>query len=182
MDRNRWETAIRCLEAALRPGASNDEVVAAVDLFRRAAGDTPLSRVCVEFACGGMPLADLAQLKEALDRLNRENLDLRSKLAAEQSAQAGTARRLDAAYRRIYELTEEALAAQRLAEAARREFEDFRATYAKAESGNAALRAALDAARPFGAFLAEAREAADEAAAVVGEGTGSGRLMKGAAR
>jgi len=196
MERNRWETAIRCLEVAVHPATSDDEVIAAVNGFRRTADGIALSQVCVEFSCGGIPLADLAQLKETLDRLNRENLELRRKLAVEEAAQAGTAHRLDAAYRRIYELTEEAASAQRLAAAAEQEFENFRAAYARVVDGvqhdNFDLRWALDEAkrsvaeqpsaearRPFSAFLAEARLGEDQAASFVGGGNGSGRSPTG---
>lgn len=188
MERNRWETAIRCLEVAVHPNTSDDELIAAVNGFRRTAEGLPLSQVCIEFACGGVALADLAQIKETLERLNRENLELRRKLAVEEAAQASAARRLDDAYHRIHQLTQEAMAAQRLAEAAEQEFEAFRAAYAQALDGmkqsNVDLRSALDdtkrraaaeARRPFAAFLAEARLATSEAAAV-NSGVGSGRL------
>lgn len=182
MERNRWETAIRCLEVAVHPNTSNDELVAAVNGFRRTVEGLPLSQVCVEFACGGVPLDDLARMKDMLQHLNRDNLEMRRKLAVEEAAQTSTARRLDDAYRRIQQLTEEALAAQRLAEAAQREFEAIRDAYAEALDGmkqsNAGLRSALDETkrrdrRPFNAFLAEARLAAGQAAAV---DSGSGRL------
>jgi septal ring factor EnvC (AmiA/AmiB activator) len=184
MERNRWETAIRCLEVAVHPNTSDDEMIAAVNGFRRTVEGLPLSQVCIEFACGGVPLADLAQMKDTLERMNRDNLELRRKLAVEEAAQASTARRLDDAYHRIYQLTEEAMAARRLAEAAEQEFEEFRAAYAEAldsmKQSNAGLRSALDEAkrsarRPFSALLAEARLAAGEAAAF-NSGVGSGRL------
>jgi len=188
MERNRWETAIRCLEVAVHPGTGDDEVIAAVNGFRRTAEGVPLSQVCLEYACGGLPLAELARFKETIDRLNRENLELRRKLAVEEAAQSATARRLDEACRRIFELTEEAAASQRVAEAIEREFEEFRAAYAKAiDEGRLAAAAHLlmlkatagqeasGTRRPFSAFLAEARLAADRAAAAVGGGNGTGR-------
>ncbi|HWD60313.1 MAG TPA: hypothetical protein VG308_18665 [Stellaceae bacterium] len=194
MERNKWETAIRCLEIAVHPSTGNDEVIAAVNGFRRTAEAAPLSRICQEYAGSAAPLADLAKYQDGIDRLNRENAELHKKLAAEQAAHSVAARRLDAAYRRVYELTEEALAARRLAEAAQREFEEFRAAYAQLVEGvrddNSGLRWALDearrdmaahpartAARPFSDFLAEARQAADDAAAVLGDGTGSGAKL-----
>jgi hypothetical protein len=192
MERNRWETAIRCLEVAVHPNTSNDEVVAAVNGFRRTVEGLPLSQVCIEFACGGVPLADLAAMKENLERLNRENRELRRKLAVEEATQAAAAQRLDETCRRIYELTEEAAAAQRFADTVRREFEDFRAAYAEVLRGmqheNFDLRWLLDDAKrglaekptavvqPFSAFLAEARLGADKAAAFAGTGNGSGRV------
>ena len=193
MERNRWETAIRCLEVAVHPNTRDDEVVAAVNGFRRTAEGLPLSQVCIEFACGGVPLADLADMKDTLERLQRENRELRRKLVVEEAAQAAAGQRLDAAYQRICELTEEAAAAQRVAEAAEREFEDFRAAYAEVlrgvrhddfdrrwglDEGSAGIADKPPAMprRPFSAFLAEARLAANKAAAFAGAGNGSGRV------
>ena len=189
MERNRWETAIRCLEVAVHPNTRDDEVLAAVNGFRRTAEGEPLSRICIEFACGGVPLAELAAMKDNLDRLRRENLELRRKLSVDEAAQQETARRLDAAHRRICELTEETAAAHHAAESIERDFEDFRAAYARAIDGivhrDADVRAALDKAnqpvappvtRPFSAFLTEARLAADKAASFAGIGNGSGRV------
>src|SRR5215469_13834622 len=135
MERSRWETAIRCLEVAVHPNTRDDEVVAAVNGFRRTAEGVPLGQVCIEFACGGVPLAELAAMKENLDRLRRENLELRRKLIVDEAAQGEAAGRLDVAHRRIYELTEEAAAARRLAETIARDFEDFRGAYARAIDG-----------------------------------------------
>lgn len=188
MERNKWETAIRCLEVAVHPNTGDDELIAAVNGFRRTAEGLPLSQVCIEFACGGVPLAELSQLKETLERLNRDNRELRRRLAVEEAAQAATARRLDDAHQRIYQLTQEAMAAQRLAETAEQQFEEYRAAYSEALDGmkrsNSDLRWALDEAqrgvpadarRPFRAFLAEARLASG-AAAAFNSGVGSGRL------
>jgi hypothetical protein len=193
MERNKWETAIRCLEVAVHPNTHDDEVVAAVNGFRRTVDGLPLSQICIEFACGGVPLADLANMKDTLERLQRENRELARRLTVEGAAQAEAAQRLDAAYRRIYELTEEAASAQRLAAAAEREFEDFRAAYAEVLRGvqhdNFDRRWGLGEAspgvadtppamprRPFSAFLAEARLGADKAAAFASAGNGSGRV------
>ncbi|HWB51796.1 MAG TPA: hypothetical protein VG651_21995 [Stellaceae bacterium] len=191
MERNRWETAIRCLEAAVHPDTRDDAVIAAVNGFRRIAEAVPLSQICLEFACGGVPLAELAAMKESLDHLRHENRALQRKLAVDAAAQSEAAERLDTAHRRIYELTEEAAAAQRLAAAVEREFEDFRAAYARAIDGilreNVAVHQALGdaaqparpAARPFSPALAEARLGAAKAAAFVGGGNGSGRVLPG---
>ena len=79
MERNKWEIAIRCLEVALHPNTSDDEVVAAVNGFRRTARGKPLSQICSEFASrdvvGRSALAE--EWQEKFDRLSRENLDLR---------------------------------------------------------------------------------------------------------
>jgi hypothetical protein len=173
---------------AVHPNTRDDEVIAAVNGFRRTVEGVPLSQICIEFACGGVPLAELAAMKDNLDRLRRENLELHRKLAVDEAAQQETARRLDAAHRRICELTEETAAALRAAEVIEREFEDFRAAYARAIDGivhrNADVRTALDKAnqpvapitRPFSAFLTEARLAADKAASFAGISNGSGRI------
>jgi hypothetical protein len=171
MDGNRWEPAIRCLEIAVHPATRDDAMVAAVNTFRRAAEGLPLSQICIEFACGGVPLTELARFKDTIERLNRENRELRRKLAVEEVAQSSTARRLDDAHRRIFELTEEAMAAQRLAEVAEQDFEEFRAAYAEALEIPSSARGR----GPFNAFLTEAKLAAGEAAAF-NSGSGSGRL------
>ena len=162
----------------MHPNTRDDEVVAVVNGFRRTAEGTPLSQVCIEFSCGGIALADLAKVKESLERLNHENRDLRRKLAVEEAAQTAAAQRLDAACRRIYELTQEAEAAARLADAVREEFAEFRAAYARVldsgpekldlervldDAATAAAEPPPDSVRPFSAFLAEARLRAAQA-------------------
>jgi DNA repair exonuclease SbcCD ATPase subunit len=120
---------------------------------------------------------------QKLDRLLRENLELRRKLAAEEDTHAGTADRLDGAYQRIQELTEELAEALRQVELAEQEFINFRDAYARALGGanHDTLRSALGEAHqaletaPFRAFLAEARLAANRAPPYPA-GTGSGRL------
>src|SRR5271170_1012670 len=110
MERNNWETAIRCLEIALHPNTSDDEVVAAVNGFRRMAGGKPLSQICSEFAgksddrCG--PTAE--EWREQLDRLSRENFMLRQEaeqhVRDENEELAAACRRAGAAERRLAEL------------------------------------------------------------------------------
>jgi hypothetical protein len=192
MERNKWETAIRCLEIAVHPNTSNDEVVAAINGFRRTASGAPLSQMCIEFACGGLALADLAQIKEMLERLQRENLELRRKLVVEEAAQINTAQRLDTAFGRIHELTLELAAAHLRADTAEQEFAAFRAAYARIVDGmkadKAGLQAALDEARQravdravlpaspsFAGYLTEARLRAAPGSPFP---NGSGRLPK----
>jgi hypothetical protein len=147
-----------------------------------------LSQIGAEFAAGGTPRApspDLAPLVQKLDQLIRENLGLQRRLALEEEAHASTSDRLDGAYRRIQELTEELAEALHQVEVAEREFTNFRAAYGRAlESADhdaLALRSALGEAQqaldtaPFRTFLAEARLAADRAPTYPA-GTGSGRL------
>jgi septal ring factor EnvC (AmiA/AmiB activator) len=178
MERNRWDTAIRCLEVALHPNTSDDEVIAGVNGFRRTADGTPLSQVCIEFAgrdydgCG--PIADSARWHEKLDRLNQENLDLRRTLEVEEGRRISTVRRLQEAERRVRDLSNELLAAQRRASEIERQFADFRSAYgqildgANREEFEQASRTAADrqiqrAAPPFRKFLAAARQRADQA-------------------
>ena len=183
MERNRWETAIRCLEVAAHPGTREADVVAAIDGFRRTVEGTPVSQVCIEFACGGVSLSALAETKATIERLDRENRELRGRLTVEVAAQAEAAGRLDNAYRRIYELTEETAAARRLVDTAEQEFADFREAYAQLlksapppRCDGAGTRKPAMPWRPFSPVLAEARLGADRAASFAGGGNGSGRI------
>jgi hypothetical protein len=97
MERNKWETAVHCLEIALHPNTKDDEIIAAVNGFRRTADGTPLSEVCIEFVGRGhrshVPVADPVGWGEAIDRLTRENLALRRKLEVAETSQTATDRR-----------------------------------------------------------------------------------------
>jgi hypothetical protein len=143
MDRKKWETAIRCLEVALHPKTSDDEVIAGVNGFRRTADGTPLSQVCRELAGqeGRDPAAALAEPVASAARLSRENLDLRRKLELEQAEQAETLRRLHEAEQHVRELSAEIRAAEL-------GFADFRAVSAQLVDGlkdeNFDLRGALE--------------------------------------
>src|SRR5580704_6075898 len=133
MDRNKWETAIRCLEIALHPNTSDDEVIAGVNGFRRTADGTPLSAVCREFARKG---ADESPV--------RENLELRRRLEREHEGQLDALRRLREAERVIRAMAEEIGAEQQ-------NFADFRRASAQIVEGlkdeNFDLRGALEQAR-----------------------------------
>jgi hypothetical protein len=150
-----------------------------------AAEGKSLSQIGADFAAGGAPRTDLTQLAQNLDQLIRQNLDLQRRLALEEEEHAGTSDRLDDAYRRIQELTEELAEALRQVELAEQEFTNFRTAYARALDGAGhdalalgAAQQAFDAA-PLRAFLAESRRAADRAPSAP-TGTGSGRLLTGA--
>jgi len=144
-----------------------------------------LSQIGADFAAGGVLSPDLTQLAQKLDQLIRENLDLRRKLAAEEEAHSGTADRLDGAYQRIQELTEELAEALRQVELADQEFTNLRDAYARAlngaKHGALNLRSVVGEAHqaletaPFRVFLAEARLAANRTPPYPA-GTGSGRL------
>lgn len=185
MERNRATTAIRCLEIALHPNTSDHEIIAAVNGFRRTAGGMPLREICLQFAGTGYdglgPVADHAKLSAKLDRLNRENFDLRRKLEAEENNQVATADRLHEATQLIRELSEELLAAQRQASAAMQRFAELRSAHAeileRVQRENSDLRRALEQARhaatgleprrtpPFRKFLSAALQGADPAEA-----------------
>jgi hypothetical protein len=95
MERNRWETAIRCLEVALHPHTGDDEVIAGVNGFRRTAGGTPLRQICAAFVAAEGPAvsAEAARWRAKLERLHRENLALRGKLKAEEERRVATENR-----------------------------------------------------------------------------------------
>lgn len=152
MERNKWETAIRCLEVALHPNTADDEVIAGVNGFRRTADGTPLSAVCAEFAASALRPGE---------RAARENRTLRRKLEEEHAAQLAALARLREAERLVRELSDEISAEQR-------SFDDFRAASAqivdRLRHENADLRGALERASratsrpatPFGQMLAAA--------------------------
>lgn len=134
MERRRWETAICCLEIALHPNTSDDEAIAGVNGFRRIAAGTPLSQVCLEFAGGGL-VTYPAEWREQLDRLNRENLDLRRKLETAAEGQIATLERLDKTRQYIRELRDELEVAQRQAAAAEERLADLSSAYARVTNG-----------------------------------------------
>ncbi|HEY1795647.1 MAG TPA: hypothetical protein VGG57_05970 [Stellaceae bacterium] len=146
MERNRWTTAIRCLEIALHPNTSDDEVLAAVNGFRRTAGTTPLSDICAGVAPGNVQVTDLAEWTERFARLSRENLELRRRL--------DTTRQIDETQRRLSRANEELAATQRRARLAEQRLDDARDAYAQVTEGLkheiAGLRAALEHARNAG--------------------------------
>jgi hypothetical protein len=131
MERNRWETAIRCLEVALHPHTSDDEVIAGVNGFRRTADGMPLRQVCAAFAGaerdGRVVSAEAARWRAKLDRLYRENLALRARLKAEEERRV-------AAESRLPEIEQELRLAQSRADAAEQAFAQFRAAYGERRS------------------------------------------------
>jgi hypothetical protein len=147
MERNRWATAVRCLEIALHPNTSDDEALAAVNGFRRTAGSTPLSEVCAAFAHDNTNVADLAEWTARFARLSRENLELRQRIDG--------ARQPDETGRRLHRMSEELIAAQRRAALAEQRLDDARDAYAQVTEGLkheiAGLRGALEQARTAGA-------------------------------
>lgn len=145
MERNRWETALRCLEIAVHPNTSDEEVVAAVRGFRRTAGKTPLIELCREFASAP------DHLLSRLEQLNRTNLVLRHKMEEIEAERAAAVRDLQAAEQRAQETGSELLAAEHRAGVAEQRLAEFQGAYGRISGGlrgeNDDLRRALDEAR-----------------------------------
>ncbi len=145
MERKRWETALRCLEIAVHPNTSDEEIVAAVRGFQRTAGETPLTELCREFA--GAP----GHLLSRLDQLNRANLALRRKIDDVEAERVAAVRDLQAAEQRTREVDSELLAAEHRADIAEQRLAEFQGAYGRISGGlrgeNDDLRRALDEAR-----------------------------------
>lgn len=134
MERNRWESAIRCLELALHPNTADAEVIAGVNGFRRAAAGKPLGDICREVA--GAATAE--------DSLAHENLDLRRRLEHQRASQEEALARLREAERAIRGLSDDIRAEQQ-------NFAAFRSASAqivdRLKNENFDLRGALEEAR-----------------------------------
>jgi hypothetical protein len=188
MERNRWETAVRCLEVALHPNTRDDEVVAAVNGFRRIANGTPLSEVCAEFVSKDYgvlgPVGYPVGSRKIVDWQYRENLDLKRRLEVAEAGQIVTVRRLHETEQRLQDLGEALVGAKRQAEAAKQQLADFRSAYSRISDRLnheiCDLREALEQARrtpaerpaqrvapPFQEFLAAAGVAADQPQTVI---------------
>jgi outer membrane murein-binding lipoprotein Lpp len=179
MERNRWETAIRCLEVAVHPNTNDEEIVAAVNGFRRTADGVPLGQLCREFA-GTVPGPAAAGNQDRLDRLSGENRELRQKIEALEAEWAAAAARLQAAERRASDGDEKLRAAEARAGLAEQRLAEFQAMYGRISVGlqheNLGLRRALDEAHrhpaapaarppaaPFQLMLSAARQRLDPA-------------------
>jgi hypothetical protein len=164
MERDRWATAIRCLEIALHPNTSDDEVLAAVNGFRRTAGNTPLSDICGGFVRDNARVGDLAEWTERFARLSRENLELRRRLDLAKTQRLDGASEGDATEERLSRAGEELAAAQRRAALAEQRLDDARDAYAQVtdrlKHEIAGLRATLEQARNTGLARRNAAEPA----------------------
>jgi septal ring factor EnvC (AmiA/AmiB activator) len=173
MERNRWETAIRCLEIAVHPNTSDEEAIAAIRGFRRTARNVPMSQLY-----RALPDAAPAHLLGRLDQLNQENRELRRRTTEAEGGRAEVLGHLQQAERRARELGRELLAAEERAGAAERRLAEFRGAYGRLAGGlqheNLDLRRALDDARrnlaqpihepvaPFKAVLGAALQRTDQ--------------------
>jgi hypothetical protein len=183
MERNRWETAIRCLEIAVHPNTSDEEIIAAVNGFRRTADATPLSQLWREFIGAGPDTphstAIAAEWKDKLEQLSRENLELRLKVEEIEADRTKAARRLQEADERARDVGDELLAAEHRAAVAERRLAEFQGAYGRISGGlrheNSDLRQELEATRrtvaspvheaprPFQHLLNAARQRLDQA-------------------
>lgn len=147
MERNRWETAIRCLEIAVHPNTSDEETIAAIRGFRRTARNAPMSQLARALADGSAP----THLLDRLDQLNQENRELRRKLAETEASCAEALGRLHIAERRAQEIGRALLAAERRADAAEQRLGEFQGAYGRIAGAldheTLDLRRALDEAR-----------------------------------
>lgn len=176
MERNKCETAIHCLEIALHPNTDDKEVIAAVNGFRRTADGTPLSDICRAIAAtegeGRTRDTDGAKWRAKLDRLNRENIQLRLTL---ETQQRDAAHRLREAEQRVSDLTDEMMAARFRASEADTRLTDLQVAY-RALLDRASQRTAPPTTSaipehpskmplsPFQAVLAAVRQRGDEPA------------------
>lgn len=146
MERNRWETAIRCLEIAVHPNTSDEEAIAAIRGFRRTARNMPTSQLCRAFLD-----AAPEHLLDRLDQLNQENRELRRTRGEADSRRAEMLGRLQKVERHGEELGRKLLAAEERANAAEQRLVEFRGAYGRIAGGlqheNLDLRRALDEAR-----------------------------------
>jgi hypothetical protein len=137
MERNRWETAIRCLEIAVHPNTSDEEAIAAIRGFRRTARNVPMSQLC-----RALPDAAPTHLLDRLDQLNQENRELRRKITEGRGAEAE---------RRAQEVGRKLSATEERADKAEQRLAEFRGAYGRIAGGlqheNLDLRRALDEAR-----------------------------------
>lgn len=144
MERNRRETALRCLEIAVHPNTSDEEVIAAINGFRRTAGKAPLAQLCREFAAPG-------HLLSRLDQLNRANLELRCKVEEAEANRVAAQLARQVAEQRTREIGEELLAVEHRADVAEQRLSEFQGAYGRISGGlrgeNDDLRRALDEAR-----------------------------------
>jgi hypothetical protein len=177
MERNRWDTAIRCLEIAVHPNTDNQEVIAAINGFRRTVNGMPL-RQLVQRPGGSVPGNAVA---DELRRVVRENQALRQKIQAIEHDRATTLTRLHDAERRVDAIGGELIAAERRADAAEQRLAEFRGAYGRISGSlsheNFDLRRALQEARrnlaqpihepvpPFQAVLDAALQGPDHAPA-----------------
>ncbi|MGH6990306.1 MAG: hypothetical protein ACREFD_15290 [Stellaceae bacterium] len=130
-DSNKWETAIRCLEVALHPHTSDDEIIAGVNGFRRTAGGTSLHEILFALAATpGNPRGaevEAASWRRKWERLDRDHRALQRRCDKAERDHALTLRRLTETERRQRELDAQLQAAQRRAAEAEEAFVDLRA-------------------------------------------------------
>jgi hypothetical protein len=148
MERNRWETAIHCLEIAVHPNTSDKEVIAAINGFRRTASNTPLSQLWRECASPGLGGPITPDRQDELDRLDQENCELRRKIKEIDGSRSAIFRSQQEVEQRAREISEKLLAAEYRADLAEQQLAEFRGAYGRISGGfrheNFHLRGALE--------------------------------------
>src|SRR5262245_29991794 len=97
MDRNRSDTALRCLEVALHPNTDDNEVVAAIRGFRRTTAGASLQQIFASLTGDTISTARREQSlawQRIIKRLSRENQELRHRLEFRTTREAALASRL----------------------------------------------------------------------------------------
>jgi septal ring factor EnvC (AmiA/AmiB activator) len=146
---------MRCLAIAVHPNTADEEVIAAINGFRRTAAGIPLGQVCREFAgleAASQPgMVGAGEWREALDRLARENFELRLKIEQVDDNRVATQQRLAEAEQRNREISEELAATAQRADTAEQHLATFRGAHSRISSAlqseNSDLQHALDEAR-----------------------------------
>lgn len=143
MERNRWATALRCLEVALHPNTGDDEIVAAINGFRRTVQDTPLAEVLSLGAA-----LDVIE-PEQFERLKKFNRALRRQLEVKAADNRALASDLQEIEQRCTELSEQLAGAEKEISDARRGLADYRTAIEALKDENNRLREQLDALQPI---------------------------------
>jgi len=140
MERNRWETALRCLEIAVHPNTSNEEILAAIAGFRRTAGGMPLNRLWQDFAppdpAGPGSARDAGHLLGRLDKLAQDNRALRRRAEEAEAARATALERLRMAEEAVRHIGDDLLAAEQRADAAEQRLAEFPGAYGRIAGGD----------------------------------------------
>jgi len=153
MERNRWETAIRCLEIAVHPNTSDEEVIAAINGFRRTANATSLGRLrrTLSEAAAADDESPLAEGRRRLDQLISENLRLRRKIHEAETERAAALQRAQDAGLQAKRVSEELLVAEHRADVAEQRLAEFHSPYGRISGGvhheSLDLQRALDEAK-----------------------------------
>ena len=162
MERNRWETALRCLEVALHPNTRDDEIVAAVHGFRRTTDGARLRDIVQALATpnarsnGAVSKTEILRAK--VERLERQNRELSQRLDTEVAERAKESRQLWEAELRAHQLNEAYRAAARRVDEIAQQLVAARAAQRASTKEVAPPSSGPNRASIFQALLSAARE------------------------